>query len=217
MAVPPSTSNPGLECINVITNAVGPRSVSLREMMRRAVRTDRDLNNSNSGDQHPFVQEESIPTHAWPPETFDVTSGDEDSLMGLGGSMVTKTNSNNIAANSGNLIVDPLERRTNAMLILRMLLFESVALSPHLVDLLSAKDAQGQTPFMLAVSSRCYKAAIDIFNCISILKVTVEKEEMVFPKSSNPDHSPLHVLCCNDTCSFTWTGAEHINQVTVSF
>jgi E3 ubiquitin-protein ligase EDD1 len=35
---------------------------------------------------------------------------------------------------------------------------------------------------------------------------------MIFPKGSNPDHSPLHVLCCNDTCSFTWTGAEHINQ-----
>lgn len=36
---------------------------------------------------------------------------------------------------------------------------------------------------------------------------------MIFPTGSNPDHSPLHVVCCNDTCSFTWTGAEHINQV----
>ncbi|KAL9698315.1 hypothetical protein quinque_001756 [Culex quinquefasciatus] len=25
-------------------------------------------------------------------------------------------------------------------------------------------------------------------------------------------HSPLGILCCNDTCSFTWTGADHINQ-----
>merc|ERR1719195_293449 len=35
---------------------------------------------------------------------------------------------------------------------------------------------------------------------------------MVFPANSNTDSSPLHVVCCNDTCSFTWTGAEHINQ-----
>ncbi|KAB1257826.1 E3 ubiquitin-protein ligase UBR5 [Camelus dromedarius] len=44
-----------------------------------------------------------------------------------------------------------------------------------------------------------------------------EKEEDVFmgmvcPSGTNPDDSPLYVLCCNDTCSFTWTGAEHINQ-----
>jgi hypothetical protein len=34
---------------------------------------------------------------------------------------------------------------------------------------------------------------------------------------SQPDSSPLHVICCNDTCSFTWTGAEHINQVRYSY
>ncbi|KAK9719267.1 HECT-domain (ubiquitin-transferase) [Popillia japonica] len=189
--VPPATnSNAGLECINVITNAVGPRSVSLREMMRRAVRTDRDMNNSNN-DQHSFVQEEPIPTHTWPPESFDATSGDEDSLMGLG---------------------NPIERRTNAMQILHALLYESNALSPYLIEMLQAKDAQGQTPFMLAVSSRCYPAALELFERITQLSSTAEQEEMIFPKGSNPDHSPLHVLCCNDTCSFTWTGAEHINQ-----
>lgn len=37
--------------------------------------------------------------------------------------------------------------------------------------------------------------------------------EMICPLGTNPDDSPLYVLCCNDTCSFTWTGAEHINQV----
>ena len=36
---------------------------------------------------------------------------------------------------------------------------------------------------------------------------------MLFPTGSRPNASPLHVLACNDTCSFTWTGAEHINQV----
>ncbi|XP_017768727.1 PREDICTED: E3 ubiquitin-protein ligase UBR5 isoform X3 [Nicrophorus vespilloides] len=206
-----NNTNSGLECINVITNAVGPRSVSLREMMRRAVRTDREqMNNSNSGDQHGFVQEEPIPTHSWPPETFEVTSGDEDSLMGLGGSAANK-NSNNSNSNTA-MIIDPAERRGNAMAILRTLLFESSALTPHLVELLCSKDAQGQTPFMLAVSSRSYPAALELFERITQLGTPQEQEEMIFPKGSNLDHSPLHVICCNDTCSFTWTGAEHINQ-----
>jgi hypothetical protein len=46
-----------------------------------------------------------------------------------------------------------------------------------------------------------------------ILKAKEVLASMVYPPGSNPDYSPLHVLCCNDTCSFTWTGAEHINQV----
>lgn len=65
---------------------------------------------------------------------------------------------------------------------------------------------------MLAISSRCYPAALELFERITQLGTPAEQEEMIFPKGSNPDHSPLHVLCCNDTCSFTWTGAEHINQ-----
>ena len=36
---------------------------------------------------------------------------------------------------------------------------------------------------------------------------------MLYPAGSSLDNSPLHVLCANDTCSFTWTGADHINQV----
>lgn len=74
------------------------------------------------------------------------------------------------------------------------------------------RDGQGQTPFMAAVSSRSYVAASELFERIIELGTPQEREEMIFPKGSNPDHSPLHVLCCNDTCSFTWTGAEHINQ-----
>lgn len=41
--------------------------------------------------------------------------------------------------------------------------------------------------------------------------------EMICPAGTNPDDSPLYVLCCNDTCSFTWTGAEHINQVNATW
>jgi E3 ubiquitin-protein ligase EDD1 len=168
-------------------------------------------NKDSENDQHSFVQEEQLPTHSWAPESFDVTSGDEDSLMGLGSSAANKGggNSNNAPTN---LVVDPVERRSNAMQILHALLYDSAALEPHLIELLCAKDAQGQTPFMLAVSSRSYPAALEIFERIVRLGTRQEREEMIFPKGSNPDHSPLHVLCCNDTCSFTWTGAEHINQ-----
>lgn len=48
-----------------------------------------------------------------------------------------------------------------------------------------------------------------------IVKAKEVLTSMVYPTGSNPDYSPLHVLCCNDTCSFTWTGAEHINQVAI--
>lgn len=134
-----NTSTPGLECINVITNALGPRSVSLREMMRRATAAasrstlDRDLSGASGVDNPPVgppIHEEPIPTLSWPPETFDPTSGDEDSLMGLGAGATSK--------NQGNLIVDPTERRNNALQALQAMC-ESPVMAPYLKDILSAK------------------------------------------------------------------------------
>jgi E3 ubiquitin-protein ligase EDD1 len=43
------------------------------------------------GGTHPPLAEEAITTLSWPPETFDPTSGDEDSLMGLGASSTPNT------------------------------------------------------------------------------------------------------------------------------
>lgn len=40
---------------------------------------------------------------------------------------------------------------------------------------------------------------------------------VIYPVGSRPDDSPLFMLCMNDTCSFTWTGDEHINQVWTIF
>lgn len=40
---------------------------------------------------------------------------------------------------------------------------------------------------------------------------------IIYPVGSRPDDSPLFMLCMNDTCSFTWTGDEHINQVLIIF
>lgn len=165
-APPPSNTNPGLECINVITNALGPRSVSLREMMRRATAAanrsglDRDLGNAGGGagggggnapgpDQQPApLHEDPIPTLSWPPETFDPTSGDEDSLMGLGGGGGAGSGGGNgggkasamgnVPQTSGALVSDPAERRNNALQALNTMC-DALVLAPFLKDLLSAK------------------------------------------------------------------------------
>ncbi|KAK7870183.1 hypothetical protein R5R35_012737 [Gryllus longicercus] len=219
------SNSSGLESINVITNALGSRSVSLREMMRRVtapVRSSEREMAVDSGSGHQPLGDEPIPTLSWPPESFDPTSGDEDSLMGLGGPSApsnkpSASGSGASAAPSNACVLDPAERKNNALISLR-LLCESTVLSPHLVTLLGAKDAQGQTPFMLAVASRAYPAALLLLDTIQ--RITSKDDAsrktaiaaMVYPTGSSPDDSPLHVVCCNDTCSFTWTGAEHINQ-----
>jgi E3 ubiquitin-protein ligase EDD1 len=166
-----STSDPGasLEPINVITNALGSKSVSLREMMRRATRSstlalDRDFMQEVQPSNAP---EEPVPTLSWPPESFEANSGDEDSLIGsLSQSAKSSAGPSTSAGPSGSsFVVDPAERRANSIVILR-LLCESPALATQLRSLLSAKDAQGQTPFMLAVSLRAYPAAIMLLDAI---------------------------------------------------
>ncbi|XP_045489439.1 E3 ubiquitin-protein ligase hyd isoform X4 [Pieris rapae] len=148
--------------------------------------------------------EEAVPALSWPPETFEA-SGDEDSLMGI---------SNNKMSNSGNGAVsaDPVERRGNALSALRALC-ESTALQPYLLQLLTAKDGMGQTPLMAAVAERAYRAALVILDAIRACDADeTQRSAAIFPPNAHPDHSPLLVLCCNDTCSFTWTGQDHINQ-----
>ncbi|XP_053600812.1 E3 ubiquitin-protein ligase UBR5 [Plodia interpunctella] len=153
--------------------------------------------------------EETVPALSWPPETFEA-SGDEDSLMGL-----TNNGKMSGGGNSGGGAVsaDPAERRGNALSALRALC-ESPALQPYLMQLLTAKDGMGQTPLMQAVSERAYRAALVILDAIRACPEADEAQRSaaIFPPNAHPDHSPLLVLCCNDTCSFTWTGQEHINQ-----
>ncbi|CAH0698940.1 unnamed protein product [Spodoptera exigua] len=153
--------------------------------------------------------EESVPAISWPPETFEA-SGDEDSLMGL-----TNNGKMSGGGNSGGGAVsaDPAERRGNALAALRALC-ESPILQPFLMQLLTAKDGMGQTPLMAAVAERAYRAALVILDAIRACPDADEAQRSaaIFPPNASPDHSPLLVLCCNDTCSFTWTGQEHINQ-----
>ena len=74
---------------------------------------------------------------------------------------------------------------------------------------------------MQAISTRAYSAAIVLINVAKqIASVSgqgvVDQEmfmSMLYPAGSNADDNPFQLLCCNDTCSFTWTGTQHINQV----
>ncbi|XP_067216708.1 E3 ubiquitin-protein ligase UBR5 isoform X3 [Linepithema humile] len=168
---------------------------------------------SNAVDGTSAPIEEPIPTLSWPPEAFDNTSGEEDSLLSIGAASISMMNKSNVGATSNNTyIIDSVERRHNALLILKYMC-ESNILTSHLRELLTAKDAQGQTPLMLAVSVRAYHAALILLDTIQrVGKDAKDTSAMILPADASPDLSPLFVTCCNDTCSFTWTGAEHINQ-----
>ncbi|XP_070159750.1 E3 ubiquitin-protein ligase UBR5 isoform X2 [Polyergus mexicanus] len=168
---------------------------------------------SNTVDNTSAPIEEPIPTLSWPPEAFDNTSGEEDSLLSIGAASISMMNKSNIGATSNNTyIIDSVERRHNALLILKYMCENNILL-PHLKELLTAKDAQGQTPLMLAVSVRAYHAALILLDTIQkVGKDAKDISVMILPADASPDLSPLFVTCCNDTCSFTWTGAEHINQ-----
>ena len=74
---------------------------------------------------------------------------------------------------------------------------------------------------MSSIANRAYPASLVLYEaCNRVAKDSSNDEETqrktlmacVFPENSPVDNSPLHVVCCNDTCSFTWTGAEHISQ-----
>ncbi|KAJ0181281.1 hypothetical protein K1T71_003366 [Dendrolimus kikuchii] len=153
--------------------------------------------------------DEAVPALTWPPETFEA-SGDEDSLMGLTNNGKMSSGGSNGA---GAVSADPAERRGNALSALRALC-ESTALQPYMMQLLTAKDGMGQTPLMAAVAERAYRAAQVLLDAIRASPDADETQRSaaIFPPNAHPDHSPLLVLCCNDTCSFTWTGQEHINQ-----
>lgn len=211
---------------NIASNSSGRegRTVSLREMMNRLNNTDAPVgeqasvnvvsNSSASVEDHLYI----------PPWPIDAAAGSSSSVSAANADVVMSSTeddiskiiaaSSNANANSnGKSNFDPIQRRENATRILQQMCC-SPALRPYLVQMLSAKDAQGQTPFMLAVHSRAYEAGIILLNTILSLaeKDNSLKDAMIFPAGSPPDQSPLHVICYNDTCSFTWTGADHINQ-----
>ncbi|CAF0980840.1 unnamed protein product [Rotaria sp. Silwood1] len=134
---------------------------------------------------------------------------------------------------------DEREKRLRAIKILRLLL-DYPLFQEHLLSLLSFQNFEGQTPFMYAINSRAYHSALILFEyAMKIAKHETSYEQsssvqfflesstfenikisyqnillrMIYPlTSNNSDYSPLYTICTNDTCSFTWTGEEHISQ-----
>ncbi|XP_062127292.1 E3 ubiquitin-protein ligase hyd [Drosophila sulfurigaster albostrigata] len=194
--------------------------ISLRDMMQRLINTEQQSDQNN---QHPSTS--AGEDHAYIPMPWTVDSGGTasnlsttaapQSITDIGDDDLSKIlpSSSQSKMSSPNYTFDVIQRREYAIVILQHMC-SSAAMRPYLYQMLSAKDAQGQTAFMLAVSSRAYEAGIILLN--TILSVADQesqlKDAMIFPTGSPPDQSPLHVICYNDTCSFTWTGADHINQ-----
>ncbi|XP_052763231.1 E3 ubiquitin-protein ligase UBR5-like isoform X2 [Mya arenaria] len=210
-------TGPGTEATN--------RGVSLREMMRRASSAARAVSGLDVREAEEGV---AIPTLSWPPDPppsyesvtrqdIDRPSLSRQSSSGQTSAFPPVTEFSTI--NIPPVKFDEKERPNHALQILKCVC-ESMALKPHLRDLLSAKNAEGCTPFMHAVKGRAYMAALTLLDIIK--RVATQKDgseldkaimmSMLYPTGSSLDNSPLQVLCCNDTCSFTWTGAEHINQ-----
>lgn len=53
----------------------------------------------------------------------------------------------------------------------------------------------------------------DVANQLSESQEEVTLLSMIYPSDCHPDDNPAFILCRSDTCSFTWTGEEHIHQV----
>ena len=170
-------------------------------------------------DAPPKPNDHFLGSFSWPSSAGSIGDGSDD-LLGLGSS--SKSGGNSLAPSMPSLSIFPPEERKHASLTILKMICECPKFSAqHMRTLLSAKDSNGQTPFMSAVAGRAYKAALILFDIIQkVAKIEAMDVEgvrravnsMIFPIGSNPDDSPLHVLCYNDTCSFTWTGALHINQ-----
>ncbi|XP_045557810.1 E3 ubiquitin-protein ligase UBR5 isoform X20 [Salmo salar] len=217
------------------TGSSSSRGLRLREMMRRSLRAAglgrHESGPSSSDHQDPVSPPIAPPSWVPDPPPMD-PDGDIDFILAPAvGSLTTASTGTSQGPSTSTIpgpssepsVVESKDRKANAHLILK-LMCDSMVLRPHLRELLSAKDARGMTPFMLAVSGRAYPAALTVLEAAQKMakvgepgmteKVDADSlfMEMICPSGTNPDDSPLYVLCCNDTCSFTWTGAEHINQ-----
>ncbi|KAK3087035.1 hypothetical protein FSP39_000732 [Pinctada imbricata] len=226
-----SSYSSALEAINAVSSAVdalarasdsGSRGVSLREMMRRASSAARVVSGMDMRDPDRDDPGMAIPTLTWPPEHppnyesihADLNLSHPPSTSSTGPLMTGEFSSVSMPP----VKMEEKERRSSAMQIIK-LLCESTALQSHLKDLLSARNAEGCTPFMQAIRGCAYAAALLILDSAKKVSTNDKGEQdrgmlmsMLYPTGSSLDNSPLQMLCCNDTCSFTWTGRDHIKQ-----
>ncbi|XP_055998190.1 E3 ubiquitin-protein ligase UBR5-like isoform X2 [Ostrea edulis] len=227
-----SSFSSALEAINAVSSAVdalnaiqsrnadpSSRCVSLREMMKRASSAARAV----SGIDVRESEDMSIPTLQWPPDpppSYETLQQDHNV------SHPPQSSTHSVPLVSGEfstVSIPPVkleekERRVNSMAILKVLC-DCSQLQPHLVELLTARNADGCTVFMQAVRGCAYAAALVVLDTAKRVATNesgwVDRAtlmQMLYPTGSSLDNSPLQMLCCNDTCSFTWTGREHIKQ-----
>lgn len=168
----------------------------------------RDRLGDASNDVQNLVEECGPPMN-WPPEAYDSTSGDEDILSlssATGNNSNTKSCRNNTSSSSHqkDAVSDAHERCVNAHAGLTALCKSSV-LAPYMVELLSAKDAQGQTPFMLAVNCRAYQAAKTILN--TILKIA-NKRKSSSSSSGAPPQSSSNTNTTTTSSSFSMSSSK---------
>ncbi|CAD5234617.1 unnamed protein product [Bursaphelenchus xylophilus] len=116
-----------------------------------------------------------------------------------------------VAERNADRPVSARQRQKNAIMILAELV-SSPVLKPYFEELMKQRDIHGHTPFYSAIHLRAYSAAVILWHKIKDSKIhQVESLAKICLNGVGCD-SPLFILCYNDTCSFTWTGEEHINQ-----
>uniref|UniRef100_A0A914YMX1 E3 ubiquitin-protein ligase UBR5 n=1 Tax=Panagrolaimus superbus TaxID=310955 RepID=A0A914YMX1_9BILA len=117
-------------------------------------------------------------------------------------------------SSSGKPVSDLKTRQKNSIEILKLFV-ENGAMQPCLTELLHVRDIHGHTAFISAIQNRAYGAASVLWSSMLKLFKRLPIDDFtnqVYNHAIHSDDSPLFILCYNDTCSFTWTGDEHINQ-----
>ncbi|XP_028405111.1 E3 ubiquitin-protein ligase UBR5-like isoform X2 [Dendronephthya gigantea] len=198
------------------SSAGSSRSISIREMMQKAVMAARAASLD--------VDEDApIPTLHWPPDppsnTTTSSTASTSSTTTAAPTTAGTTSEETVSTVTVPSCPPEEDKQTKALRILK-LFCNNEKFKPHLQSLLAAKNADGFTPFMLAVCRRAYPSALFLFDIAQEFATNPETKlvnqdhlmTMICPADTSAMSSPLYLLCCNDTCSFTWTGTKHIRQ-----
>uniref|UniRef100_A0A8C1SQP9 E3 ubiquitin-protein ligase UBR5 n=1 Tax=Cyprinus carpio TaxID=7962 RepID=A0A8C1SQP9_CYPCA len=189
------------------TGSSSSRGLRLREMMRRSLRAAglgrHESGPSSSDHQDPVSPPIAPPSWVPDPPPMD-PDGDIDFILAPAvGSLTTASTGTSQGPSTSTIpgpssepsVVESKDRKANAHLILK-LMCDSMVLRPHLRELLSAKDARGMTPFMLAVSGRAYPAAITVLEAAQkIAKVKLSENEKGHFKDVFKDILYLKCFC----------------------
>uniref|UniRef100_A0A673K0G8 E3 ubiquitin-protein ligase UBR5-like n=1 Tax=Sinocyclocheilus rhinocerous TaxID=307959 RepID=A0A673K0G8_9TELE len=190
------------------TGSSSSRGLRLREMMRRSLRAAglgrHESGPSSSDHQDPVSPPIAPPSWVPDPPPMD-PDGDIDFILAPAvGSLTTASTGTSQGPSTSTIpgpssepsVVESKDRKANAHLILK-LMCDSVVLRPHLRELLSAKDARGMTPFMLAVSGRAYPAAITVLEAAQKIAKVVCFQDIFECRTCGL----LESLCCCTECA----------------